>query len=1100
VSHWYPTQARIAELDAAAFEPPADARGDLPDYAEVLRAARMSDWFPPHQIHQWVWLASQYRLHRGTGGDAERIARRALEYLRLLTASSEPTPDDHRDLRWMLDASVRRLAALVGPAQIRSCLSADERATIELRLSGYDTAAFQSGHVRAGVAAQLERIGEMVGGAYLADIAGKIEALFGAAEKACPHARAALAYLAEHDDAVPDTSGFLGLVDDVYVIEWAFAASLHETRCLPILDGLLRRFPHTADIPLVGAPPRPLGTYSQYAVSAALHMLFHREGSHVLSVREAGPTPLLTAVFAAVECVRSHADDLDREIASWPSGTPITLSDGASTLRATFEGFINLEGKPRIRIGVRDRGTMLLAPDVVPYIARAAAVAENRLAKGGTVGKWVRTRHADPFVNVVGSARKALERQRCAMYVGPRWKLDAYMRCIRPMNGDVAVRLGVRHAISKTKFENHPGSVTDRPFLYTCSEATVAAALISDPPDEVDSWHVVIDGADLGRALSTAFSASGDAPATPRCTFVELHDREAAEDLLSTASTCLVLEDHDVQPSASSPWRAAPDDDELVRALARQPNYWTTTHEFVECANGAFEALAGAVRSLRASSDDRAERRNLELAVSALMRRALATPLSSAKHSEPVQRLVQQAASLAAPLRPYDEAARHIYAALRHPDVTSGAFCDRTANVRELATKVRTGERAAVLCRSEAIAEAYRDQFRADPVLNRVNWTTIQNIRRNAPLDRIIIPGWFDKGAIRETALAGFAETTSFVFYPFERDWYNAAMAAQRSWERRVDAVSAPHLRALAERTGATRDHPRLWRSQADLRTNIAPKEPAEAAIEDDADHDWIEQRAVAALDAAIPRAARPADAIRAHLVVFEGGVQYICLPPAAEVIVLSGRDNRPHDGSKACAEDYLYSTVSELKRGMVLAFSTGGDRDLLDARADEFMEHAEETRTLAGLWKTALKRHLKAPIDEAAEAFSRRMAEAGHSRQPFTVKAWATHTGTIAPRNFRVLVPLIAELTRDTELAAKTEETLAAIDLVYRARARAADAIVQELFSGDIDTEREELRFDVGGHEVRFNLRRVLTVRPAQAMPAEYVGKLSTFSAAAQL
>lgn len=933
MTHWYPTQARIVELDTAVFEPPADAGVALPDYSEVLRAARRHEWFPAHQTHQWVWLASQYRLHRDSGTEAEKISRRALEFLRGLALTTEPTDDQHRDLRWMLDASVRRLAPLVGVAQIRSCLSDDERAAIEVKLASFDTASFEVDHTRSAVAAQLVRIGEMVGGAYLSGFTTKIEALFGAAENGCPHSRAALAYLAEHEDAVPDSGGFLGLVDDVYVVEWAYAASLHETRCLPILEGLLRRFPHVADVPLIGTPPRPLSAYAQYAVATALQALFDEGGAHLVSLRETGPTPLLAAVFAAIECVRSHAQDLDREIADWPLGTHMTLSDGVSTHRVTFEGLVDIEGKKRIRIGVRNgagvsgRGTKLVQRDVLPYVAKAQPVPDKFLAKGGDVEEWLRSRHADPFVNVLGSARKALERRRCAMYVGPRWKLDAYLHLIKPMDGAASARLGIRHALSKTKFEEHTGSVTDAPFLYTCCDAAVAAALVADPPDDVESWSIVIDGADLGDALNYALAAAGSSAEVARCTFAELHDREGTAALLATASPSLVLEDHDVQPSASRPWRASTSDDELVRGLERQPNYCTTAHEFAECSSPSFEALADAVRVLRASADDNT--RHLELAVSALVRRALGAPVTPCPYAEKLPTLAAQASTLAAPMRRFSEAARMLYNALQAPEIAAGTFCDRNHFLRPVAAKVRAGERLAILCRTEAIAEIYRDQFRDDPILGQINWTTVQNIRRNAPLERIVVPGWFDKSAVREVALAGYAEQTTFLFFPFERDWFNGAIAAQRRWEQRLNAAATPRLQILAEKSGASGGASRLWRPQTELRVAAGGDEERDIGDdvdEDDADHDWIERRAVAALDAAVPRAPRSSDSIRAQLIVFDGGVEYICLPPASEVIVLS----RPDDRSRAAratknAEDYLYSTVSELKRGMVLAFPAGG-------------------------------------------------------------------------------------------------------------------------------------------------------------------------------
>ena len=89
----------------------------------------------------------------------------------------------------------------------------------------------------------------------------------------------------------------------------------------------------------------------------------------------------------------------------------------------------------------------------------------------------------------------------------------------------------------------------------------------------------------------------------------------------------------------------------------------------------------------------------------------------------------------------------------------------------------------------------------------------------------------------------------------------------------------------------------------------------------------------------------------------------------------------------------------------MVLAFSSGDDRDLVDARADQFIRNAAAVRGTAGAWKDALKRHL-APTMASYADFSRRMALEGERRDPYTVRTWATHTNSIAPRNYRVLVP----------------------------------------------------------------------------------------------
>ena len=111
-----------------------------------------------------------------------------------------------------------------------------------------------------------------------------------------------------------------------------------------------------------------------------------------------------------------------------------------------------------------------------------------------------------------------------------------------------------------------------------------------------------------------------------------------------------------------------------------------------------------------------------------------------------------------------------------------------------------------------------------------------------------------------------------------------------------------------------------------------------------------------------------------------------------------------------------LFRKVSTLKSGDALAFSRSDERDLVDAWADQFIQNAAAVRATAGAWKDALKRHLD-PTTRGYVDFSRRMAREGELRDPDTVRTWATYTNSIAPRNYRVLVPLIAKLTGDLDL-----------------------------------------------------------------------------------
>jgi hypothetical protein len=123
-------------------------------------------------------------------------------------------------------------------------------------------------------------------------------------------------------------------------------------------------------------------------------------------------------------------------------------------------------------------------------------------------------------------------------------------------------------------------------------------------------------------------------------------------------------------------------------------------------------------------------------------------------------------------------------------------------------------------------------------------------------------------------------------------------------------------------------------------------------------------------------------------------------------------------------------------------------------------------------------------------------MASAGEPRDVATIRAWVSVTHTVAPRNYRRVVPLLAELTGDPELKGRCDEILQSIDLIYRARAQAAEAIVHELFTGQIDLEAPELRFELGGHEVRYALHRVRRLAGVRDVPIELMGKIGRFAA----
>ena len=246
---------------------------------------------------------------------------------------------------------------------------------------------------------------------------------------------------------------------------------------------------------------------------------------------------------------------------------------------------------------------------------------------------------------------------------------------------------------------------------------------------------------------------------------------------------------------------------------------------------------------------------------------------------------------------------------------------------------------------------------------------------------------------------------------------------------------------------------------------------------------------------AALPKAAAHQQNAKAQLVLFEEPGTYALLPPNGQVIVLrtEGTDRvstiKPGGGEKQ-----LLVNVFALQPGMLLALPETTDRDLIDARADQLLVNAGSIRAAADRWKHALKRHFDTRLDTYS-SFSLRMSEAGQLRDAFTIRSWANDTRSIAPRNYRTVVPLLARLTGDVELTEGSDATISAIDQIYRARARAAELLIGQIFSGELDLSGPQLEIAVSGRLLTFGLHKVERCAGVREVPIELVGRALNFT-----
>jgi len=1103
LSYWFPKKSRVNQLSRLLVGFETAARLDLSDapkhisyLSEKLSEAQHHGDFPKAQIIRWLWLASQYRLYATTDVVIASRAASALQFLSTTVEKPSLSSADIQDLNWVLEATVAAIAPFVGSTDLRACLSERELVQIDTYIATFDDGdPFNRAAIELLIEPKLRLLATFSGIEDLISIQAKTSALLDAAERAgieYAPARAALHYLADEDDVVVDRSGVVGLVDDIYVVEWAYAAVESQTRCLPLLEEMLRRWPFVGTA-TIGNSENNLDRYAQYVCCAGLFALFVQK-SGLLVVRENGPFPILAAVVASLEAARLQAGNFATELTLWKNGDPITISDGTTTFNAVFGGLIRVGENTRYKVCVGQSGSITVGEEVLPYLSRSARE-HKRLSRGQDILHWLKDRNVDNLVHLTGAGRRRPERHEAILLVGPRWKLDEYLHLITPLDTAPPALLGTRWVDSHGDATDWRGSVTDRPLLYTCADAATASELLTDPPAHISSWRVIVDGARLGRNLNAILSTTGKLDNISICVFAELHDREStrALDEQGTMFTWY-LEDQDVQvpPRAHLPVKTG--SDPLERFLGRQSNHWVANHSFHAETDDFLEAVAEILESMPKPADGDLAIQSLHFSVTSFLRRAIGIPLvDRAQDDLEMTRLTQSIVAQSSILSAYDEGARHLRELFGRFQADSVKLSDRRSALERIAQGARSGEKMAVVCRSIPIADRCRDQSLNDPALARYDWLTLDALRRCAPYNRVVIPGWVNRETMREVASNGYGATTDLILLPFERRWYDKTLSAARRWERQLEQGASQFLKSVFDSEFAS--PPVLWREQFQLR-HTPPKSQQNAQdMDDDTPVEYVEARALEALIAALPKGDESQQHAMAQLVLFEQQGSYALLPPNGQVIVLrTGDADHVLANAGVGGEKQLLVNVSALQPGMLLALPETTDRDLIDARADQLLVNAGSVRDTADRWKQALRRHFEAGRDTYV-SFSRKIGEAGQSRDPFTIKSWATDTRSIAPRSFRIVVPLLARLTQDPQLTEGVDETISAIDQIYRARTRAAELLIEQIFSGEIDLSAPRLEISVSDHRLCFGLYKVERCAGIRDVPVDFIGRIRNFT-----
>ena len=1059
----YPKRSRTQAINANLIEQADELRDGPSDVGKMVLevAHRMSDrmflgQIPEHQMLGWLRIASVYRLSEATDSRRSSIAAAALSMLLRKIPKVADSPDVHAELNWVLDQTLDWLDLPVGGDWVRDCLSTAELGELEPYLTGgrKDTSFDREAVLRA-IDRQKSTIRAFAVLARLTNFDEKLELLLKAAEgqgEGADAARSALNYIGLVEDVVSDDNGLLGLLDDLYAVEWAYAVAEAHTLALPRLTKMLGDWPYlSSSFLMVGG--MVLDRYSQYVLGSCNQMIERGGGKVVL--RDASSYATLAAISVGLMGGRDSDRRID-EIDRFPDGQPVFLSARhAKRLQVLYRGRAEIGGKEKIKLEVAGQGTLHLEDWASMYMFPSPDP-HGRLSKGADVSSWAKEVRADVLHFLSRSAAYQIA-DTAVLLVVSRAKVESHLCSISCRGQPYASVFGASWITKSGTVEPLLNSLATRPLIFACPDAETAKDILLDPPEGISSWTVVTDGGKQSDRLLELLR-SEEISDVPVLGVVDLAERIDT----SERSLCLV-EDHQIVPIAKRV-RGFGATDALARALVRQSNHWACDAKVIPVDLPQLDELEDAAASLREDNDD-PMLTALRSGVRRLLIDAGRMPVPVAPLHDSLRSRAGNLARCADMLGQYEAAAKDVASVLNgiqlhglsYPNLLN-AVVPRFLHSQEAPFTVVVGSRN----EADATSAALKAANRAGQAL------TVDDALLAAPFEHVIVPGWFGAHSMRRLMMTPPGRRTTICLALFQRNWLDASLRASERRERALEHRTLEVQEKIDSGVRKEGEGP-SWPKPSIPRVGVDPK----------GDHaPEVDEVPIADMSSLTNRL-RPISGTDQECqgipVLLEKPGHYCLLPPNGSVFILpSGRT------ANASAESELLRPVSALRPGSIFSMIGGEHRDLVDDFADFFLADASATRCAANLWRKPFKEALR----DGPQVWRRlleRLRDAGVRRHEQTFRSWA-ESGIIAPRDYAAVIPAIAKVSLDSELMQSTKEIVSSISRVYKARTKGAEHLIEEVFSGKFDATRMVLETSILGKSKEIHLHTVAAVGRAVA------------------
>ncbi|WP_461428494.1 hypothetical protein [Gymnodinialimonas sp.] len=1017
----------------------------LPGISACLEAFAELPVSNGYQVLGWLRLAAVFRRKAIEGDGTARDAFAALYFLNQ-TRKSWQKEEKLRELNWVQDRALDQLGMNFEGGWIYNAITKAEMHSIQqtvLKTAEIDTR--RVGEIANKISAQVKTIRGLKIIADITDFDQKLEALIEAAGGdgvGSSLARAALVYLAETEDVIPDGLGILGLLDDLYVIEWAYATVEEQAYGLPHLSSLQQRIPQLESSYLT-AGGMMLDRFGQYVVGNAQAVLESTQNNHI-ALRDA--EVFLVPVVGAVTLASMRENAQTGASARWEEGAIINLLNfGQRPERVRYLGNQVIAGDEKIVVEVSSSGRLYLPTILGACMETSPRQDYKTLSSGPAVSAWQKHHSIDPL-HFLLKGRPRSDARRAVLVVAPRNLLEYYLPSLHCRGEAISKVVGATWVSGTEREEPMSQSVIERAMIYACGSAMVARNLIENPPAGVVGFDLIAFGSQTYREINAEF-VGREVPSLRMLCLADISE------VPGPPRDALIMEDDIVLPWSLRP-RGFRQTDPLARGLKRQYNHWivdrriqvfpspalATINEFLQNRHDDPEDdFSPIVQQLRSFLSDAGKMPRPGSSVAAkLQERALA--LSRAAKAEALydQSLVGVAHAL-------DDLSEN---GGFSPDIFSEAIANE-------------GKPVTILCRSQQEAKE------TTALLNENGFygagLTAPELFRVAPVEHLVVPGWHGAETMRRLDTIVPATKLDYLMFNFQNEWLERVTDGVR---RRVRSFKTPIEHSNEGRMPIGDGEQLIWPSPK--RSKPTPSDDLSEFIpptEKRPDLDRLFKR--------IHRTANyGSDAmVSGTPVILDDYSAYMFLPPHADLVLLNRDASRPED---ACIP------VSQLGEGDVFVLKDGSHRELFQELAPNYLRDPRTTLKMANLWRQPMKKAYAAGSVPWSN-FCKRLAAAGLRRSDMAYRNWISGQ-TVAPMNYRAVIPKICALSDDPEIQKSGEASAQAVSALYGARYEAADHIFEQLVKGTADQTTGKLRIEVGSTCIDLNIHRV-----------EYVGQVAT-------